>query len=89
MAIGSSYVRKYFKEDAKHAADEMVNYITKAFNDILNTVDWMDEATRQRALEKSNSIYTSIAYPPELLDDSKVDEYYDGVSSIYINLNTK
>ncbi|CAL4120905.1 unnamed protein product [Meganyctiphanes norvegica] len=57
----------------------MVNYIHEAFNDILHNLEWMDEATRQRALKKSKSIYSSIAYPPELLDDSKIREYYDGL----------
>ncbi|CAL4119395.1 unnamed protein product [Meganyctiphanes norvegica] len=79
VAIGASYVRKHFKEEAKYAADEMVIYIQEAFNDILHNVEWMDEATRQRALKKSASIYSSIAYPPELLDDSKIREYYDGL----------
>lgn len=31
---------------------EMVEYIHKEFLQILNEVDWMDERTRQRAIEK-------------------------------------
>ncbi|CAL4153530.1 unnamed protein product [Meganyctiphanes norvegica] len=79
IAIGASYVNKYFKKDAKYAADEMVMYIQEAFNDILHNVEWMDEGTRQRALNKSDSIYKSIAYPPEILDESNIREYYDGL----------
>ncbi|CAL4164070.1 unnamed protein product, partial [Meganyctiphanes norvegica] len=79
IAIAAPYVRKYFKEDAKHAADEMVTYIQEEFDNILHNIEWMDDATRQRALKKSDSMYSSIAYPPELLDDSKIHEYYDGL----------
>ena len=34
---------------------EMVDYIHKEFIQILNEVDWMDENTRQRAIEKGKT----------------------------------
>ena len=45
-AMGSLYVRKFFQEDAKAAAVEMVNDIKETFFEILDTIDWMDEETR-------------------------------------------
>lgn len=70
----------------------MVADIRKEFVDILKNVDWMDEKTRQNALEKAQSMSTHIAYPDELLDNKKLEEFFDGVNehkilfvTIYIN----
>ncbi|XP_042232177.1 neprilysin-2-like isoform X3 [Homarus americanus] len=78
-AVGSMYARTFFKEDAKAAADEMVRYIRAEFKKILENIDWMDEATRIRALKKAEAITPHIAYPPELLIDDKLTELYDGL----------
>lgn len=74
------YARKFFKEDAKKAADSMVVFIRSEFRKILETLDWMDPITREKALAKAKAITPHIAYPPELLDDLKLAELYDGVS---------
>jgi predicted metalloendopeptidase len=46
IPVGSLYVRKFFKEDAKTTAMEMVDDIRKEFINILMNVDWMDEKTK-------------------------------------------
>ncbi|XP_069975809.1 neprilysin-2-like isoform X2 [Penaeus vannamei] len=78
-AVGSMYARAFFKEDAKAAADEMVRYIRAEFDEILRSIDWMDEATRERAMAKAKAITPHIAYPPELLEDDKLTDLYDGL----------
>jgi predicted metalloendopeptidase len=40
---------------SKETAMEMVDYIHREFLQILNEVDWMDEDTRQRGIEKGNT----------------------------------
>jgi predicted metalloendopeptidase len=59
---------------------EIVNNIQEQFREVLQTVDWMDEVTRKHALEKAKAMSAHIAYPDELLDDKKIDEYYANVS---------
>lgn len=46
LAIGSLYVRKFFNEDAKKNALEMVNGIREEMYKILGAVEWMDDKTR-------------------------------------------
>ena len=58
----------------------MVSYIRAEFDTILRTVDWMDDETRVRAINKSLAITPHIAYPDELLIESKLTELYEGVS---------
>ncbi|XP_017759283.1 PREDICTED: membrane metallo-endopeptidase-like 1 isoform X2 [Eufriesea mexicana] len=77
ISVGAMYVRKYFKEDAKKNAVEMVADIRKEFTKILQKVDWMDEETRKSALNKAASMASHIAYPDELLDNNKLEEFYE------------
>lgn len=48
------YVKKYFKEDSKKIALEMVTDIREEFNIILKNLDWMDDETRYASLFFSN-----------------------------------
>ncbi|RZF35771.1 hypothetical protein LSTR_LSTR012069 [Laodelphax striatellus] len=77
LAVGAQYVRKFFKEDSKQNAVELVCRIRKEMYKIIEHVDWMDEQTRAAALEKAKAMTTHIAYPDELLDDKKLIEFYE------------
>lgn len=57
----------------------MVSDIRAEFEEILKQVDWMDDRTRANAIDKARSMSTHIAYPDELLDDRKLEEFYGDV----------
>lgn len=76
ISVGALYVRKYFKEDSKRNALEMVNGIRKEFEKILNNVDWMDDETRVSATKKLHSMSTHIGYPDEIMNNEKIEDYY-------------
>lgn len=73
------YVRKYFDEASKKAAVDLVNNIRNEFINILREVSWMDDGTRDAAIEKAKSMTSHIAYPDELTDNNKLEEYYNGL----------
>lgn len=77
ISVGALYVRKYFKDDSKRTALEMVNGIRKEYEKILREVDWMDDETRAAAMEKLHSMSTHIGYPDEIMNNRKIEEYYD------------
>ncbi|KAF5280973.1 hypothetical protein FQR65_LT14897 [Abscondita terminalis] len=77
LPSGALYAKRYFNIEAKHHAEEMVNDILNEFKNILKQVDWMDDETRKNALAKADTITPYIAYPEELLDDKKVEKYYE------------
>ncbi|CAL7951565.1 unnamed protein product [Xylocopa violacea] len=79
ISVGAMYVRKYFKENAKKNALEMVADIRQEFTKILEKVDWMDDETRKSALKKAASMSSHIAYPDELLDDKKLEDFYENL----------
>lgn len=79
-ALSAMFVRKYFKEESKKSALEMVNAIKKEFEDILNSVEWMGEKTREAALTKIKTMHTHIGHPDELMDDQKLTDFYKAVN---------
>lgn len=81
--MGALYIRKYFNEGSKANALEMVADIRKQFRRTLAEVDWMDATTRRAAIDKADAMAAHIAYPNEMLDDSKLTEFYSGVSSCF------
>ena len=49
LALGSLYVSRFFKEESKREAVDMVNAIRSQFNTILGEIDWMDPSTKRKA----------------------------------------
>lgn len=80
ISVGALYVRKFFKEESKKAAVEMVNDIRRQFEIILDNVTWMDNVTRAAAKDKVKTMSTHIGYPDEMMDNRKLEEYYHGLS---------
>jgi predicted metalloendopeptidase len=75
-AIGAMYIRRYFQEEAKAAAQEMVDDIGIAFLDLLDEANWMDARTRQKAKEKAWAMHSHIGYPQEHRDDKLLNSFY-------------
>jgi len=78
-AVGALYVKKYFDEDSRRTANDMVFNIRKQFEHILDEIDWMDSTTRAKAKKKAESMVSHIGYPPELLDMKKLEDLYSGL----------
>ena len=46
---------------------------------IILKIHWMDNQTKNSALEKADNMNAQVAYRDELLNDTKVNEYYQGI----------
>jgi putative endopeptidase len=69
-ALGQIYTQKYFPPEAKARALEMVNHLTEALHDDLQTLPWMGPATRKQALAKLGTFARKIGYPDKWRDYS-------------------
>jgi len=67
-ALGQKYVEKYFPPEAKARMQEMVKNILAAMDDTIREVDWMDEATKAKALEKRATFFPKLGYPDKFKD---------------------
>lgn len=43
---------------------------------MLHKVTWMDEKTKKAAIDKAKALIAHIAYPKELTNNTKLEEYY-------------
>lgn len=76
ISVGALYVRKYFSEESRQIAIEMVDDIRDEFINILGEISWMDGETRTEAIKKANALTKHIGYPNELADNNKLEEYF-------------
>lgn len=72
-AIGRVYVEKYFPPEAKTEAEHLVENVKKAFAERIRNLDWMTEATKEKALEKLSTFEVKIGYPDQWKDYSDLE----------------
>ncbi|WP_053991102.1 M13 family metallopeptidase [Mangrovimonas sp. TPBH4] len=63
FALGQLYVKRYFDENAKKRALELVNNLQKSLEKRITQLDWMSDSTKVKAKEKLHSITKKIGYP--------------------------
>ena len=76
---GSMYARHIFDIEAKRQLEDMTDYVRKAFNEILQNIDWMDKDTKKEAFNKLEKMHQTLAYPEEFVDQDKIDGLYKGL----------
>ncbi|GAB1602197.1 endothelin-converting enzyme homolog isoform X2 [Argonauta hians] len=76
-ALGAMFVEETFKGDSKEKAELMVDDIKKAFEKNLPYLSWMDDETRKAAIDKANGVVDKIGFPPNILNNTKLDKIYE------------
>ena len=87
-----STVKKYFElgtsalyvqsldgkdDDQAKLVREIVLSIKDAFLDTLGENTWMDNETKEEAINKTNQMKLHVGYPQELLNDTAVNSFYE------------
>jgi putative endopeptidase len=62
-ALGKRYVAAHFPPEAKARMERMVGHLTEAYRSSIESLDWMSDATRDKALEKLSRFGTKIGHP--------------------------
>ncbi|MBC8768256.1 M13 family metallopeptidase [Arenibacter sp. BSSL-BM3] len=63
FALGQLYVKRYFNEDAKKRALDLVNNFQKTLEKRIEQLDWMSDSTKLKAKDKLYAINKKIGYP--------------------------
>ncbi len=82
FAIGSRYIQlieNVFDPAAKKDVSVMVSRLKIAFSSLVEELDWMDQETKMRALEKAAAMREYIGYPDWIKNETLVDHAYQGV----------
>lgn len=70
------YVKRFFPKEAKETILEMIGNLKEAFRLNIQELDWMDDETKSKALDKLNMTKEFIGYPDEILDQAILEELY-------------
>lgn len=68
--VGKIYVSKHFPPQAKERMLDLVNNLTKAYEQSIKELDWMGEETKKQALDKLSKFTPKIGYPDKWRDYS-------------------
>ncbi|GAA0707789.1 M13 family metallopeptidase [Dyella marensis] len=84
-ALGQLYVAKVFKPEAKERAQELVDNVRNALKARIEKLDWMSDATKEKAVAKWNTFLPKIGYPDKWRDWSGLnisgDNFYANVEA--------
>lgn len=69
--LGQAYVDRYFSPEAKADVEKMVQDILAVYRDRIETLDWMSETTKEKAIEKLDTIQINLGYPDDWDDTLK------------------
>uniref|UniRef100_A0A0K8RC08 Putative m13 family peptidase n=1 Tax=Ixodes ricinus TaxID=34613 RepID=A0A0K8RC08_IXORI len=84
-AIGRLYVDKMFDPKAKQTMDKLVGVLSSTFGEMLKNNTWMDEPTRNEAMEKLQKMGAKIGYPVWMLNDTYINGLYEYVPAVFLN----
>jgi predicted metalloendopeptidase len=70
--VGKVYVEHYFPAERKKQVEEMVHNFVLAYQERIDTLDWMSEATKKQAQAKLAKISVKIGYPDKWRDYSSL-----------------
>jgi predicted metalloendopeptidase len=76
-AVGKLYVDEHFSEQAKREMDLLVGNLLRAFDESIDGLDWMTDATKERARQKLEKIRTKIGYTSKWRDYSDLQVHRD------------
>jgi len=84
--LGQLYVAKYFPPDAKTRMLALVNNLKSVYKERIERLDWMSQATKEKALAKLAKFTVKIGYPDKWknYDDVEItkNNYYQNLQSI-------
>jgi putative endopeptidase len=72
-AVGQIYVKHYFPASSKAEVQQMVKNILAAFDQRVDTLEWMTPATKQKAKAKIATIKVGVGYPETWRDYSSLE----------------
>jgi predicted metalloendopeptidase len=68
--LGKVYVARYFSPDAKVRMEQLVQNLLKAYEQSIQSLDWLGPETKRQALVKLSKFTTKIGYPKKWRDYS-------------------
>ena len=84
-ALGILYVAQKFPPEAKAQMKELVGNLIKAYESRINALDWMDDVTKAKAIEKLAKTNVKVGYPDKWKDYSSLSLTNDADEATYFD----
>lgn len=86
IPVSATYIKKYFSEEDRVSVEEIIKLIKSQFENVIKSLDWMDENTKETALAKLSNVAEYISGPEELDENELLNEIYDAVRYLSFSL---
>lgn len=73
------YARKHINKKGLKDVEELVENVKTTFVDLLKDASWMDEESKNRSVDKVQSIEAIIGAPEEVFDDDIFEQFSVGL----------
>nr|XP_015912342.2 neprilysin-2-like [Parasteatoda tepidariorum] len=80
MSLTATYAESYMDNKTKILLDKLFRDIQEALLNEIREADWLDDITKQRAMQKVLSARSAIAYRDEMLDETLLNEFYKPIN---------
>jgi predicted metalloendopeptidase len=78
--LGRVYLDNYYRQNSREDMKFLISLLHESFYQLFEENNWMDSHTKQKAINKLDSMSQNIAYPEWTMDDIKLELYYDKVN---------
>ena len=85
--LGQLFVKEYFTENEKKRYTDQVEAMRTSFKEHIAKLDWMSEATKQKAYDKLAKVMPKVGYPDKWKDFSSLNISRDSYVSNVMNAN--
>ncbi|MBC8004305.1 MAG: M13 family metallopeptidase [Verrucomicrobia bacterium] len=85
--IGQVYVNEYLPAGTKEKLLEIGNAVKTVFGERIKNLDWMSDATKEKALAKLGSMIMKVGYPDKWKDLSKLEISRTSYADNAVNAN--
>lgn len=91
VAVEALYARQKFMEDGKsEKIKEQISEITEnlkvAIKEMIQQVDWMDDATKAFSDERIDNLTVLVGFPDNFLEDHVITKHYKAIRPVDINI---
>ncbi|MFV0543841.1 MAG: M13 family metallopeptidase [Marinicella pacifica] len=85
--VGKIYVEKHFPPQAKQRMNVMIENLRDAYSDSIKELDWMSDATKEKALVKLAKFNPKVGYPDQWRDYSEMHIQADDLIANLVEAN--
>lgn len=71
--LGKLFVKEHFSEESKAYMANMIEHLRKAYRESINSLSWMSDETKEKAIKKLEAFTYKVGYPDKWEDYSELE----------------